>query len=430
MSTHTLTLPDTSGLSALGDATVLDLQRQVAEVRRRVDVVAASIAGELLRRSAPELGADGLAKKLGMRTPELLVSSLTGMSKAESRDMVQVGEVLDGGPDWLGAVGEAVSAGELSVGAAAAIRVGLGEPTDDVAVDDLADAAARLAHEMVGLPPEKVVERARFARDVLDVDHVRDREALLRSKRGMWATRMRDGNTRYTLIADPENAALIDDARDLVAGPKTRGVRFVDEAEQARAEAIQADPRTAEQLMFDAFMQMIRMGADADDGRIFGSRAPSVRVRTNYSDLVRDSGFAEIEGQSAVVSIATAKRIICTTGIIPIVFDPSGKLIDVAQDQRGHSARQRVGIAVRDGGCLIPWCDRPPSWSEIHHPQLWSKGGKTTMENGVCLCRAHHGWVHDTGREVILDNGIYYLVEPDGTKRVPLPSKARLAQVA
>jgi hypothetical protein len=51
------------------------------------------------------------------------------------------------------------------------------------------------------------------------------------------------------------------------------------------------------------------------------------------------------------------------------------------------------------------------------------------MPNGVCLCRAHHGWVHDTHREIILHNGMYYLIEPDHTTRTPLPSKSKIMQV-
>jgi hypothetical protein len=344
--------------------------------------------------------------------------------------MVRVGEVLGGDSPWLTAVSEAVAAGELSVGAAAAIRSGLGEPTVDVAADDLQDAAERLARDGRHLPPERMAQEARFARDLLDVEHVQDREALLRAKRGWWMTRLKDGSSKTTIISPPEDAAFLWDLRDRLVGPRTRGVRFIDDAEQARADAIVADERTTEQLAHDGLMVILQAGAEVDDGTILGSRKPSVRVKTTYSDLVRDAGYAEIEGETAVVSIATAKRIICTTGIIPVVFDPTGRLIDVAQDQRLHSPRQRVGYSIRDGGCLIPWCDRPPSWSEIHHAELWSKGGKSTMPNGVCLCRAHHGWVHDTGREIILHNGMYYLVEPDGTTRTALPSKSKIMQTA
>jgi hypothetical protein len=424
----TLLLPDTAHVAALSDEQVLAGQQQIAEIRRRVDAVAAVFAGELARRSVPELGKDGLARREGLRTPVKLVSFLTGVSTAEAGDLVRVGEVLGGESPWLAAVGDAVAAGNLSVAAASAIRTGLGEPTADVAADDLQDAAARLARDGKFLPPEKMAQEARFARDQLDVEHVQDREALLRARRGWWMRRLPDGLTKTTIISAPEDSAFLGDLRDRLVGPRTRGVRFVNDAEEARAEQIRADERTTEQLAVDGLMVILQAGAEADDGTILGSRKPSVRVKTTYADLKADAGFAEIEGETAVVSISTAKRVICNTGIVPVVFDPTGHLIDVAQDQRLHSARQRVGFSIRDGGCLIPWCDRPPSWCEIHHADPWSEGGKSTVANGVTICRAHHGWVHDTHRKITLgDDGIYYLIEPNGVASTPLPSKSKLA---
>ena len=58
--------------------------------------------------------------------------------------MVAVGAMLDEPAPWLAEVARGVEAGELSVGAAAAIQNGLGSPNADVAADDLADAAHTL----------------------------------------------------------------------------------------------------------------------------------------------------------------------------------------------------------------------------------------------------------------------------------------------
>ncbi|HET6625848.1 MAG TPA: HNH endonuclease signature motif containing protein, partial [Nocardioidaceae bacterium] len=35
-------------------------------------------------------------------------------------------------------------------------------------------------------------------------------------------------------------------------------------------------------------------------------------------------------------------------------------------------------------------CDRPPAWTEIHHPKAWAKGGRTDIGNGLPLCPPHH----------------------------------------
>ena len=230
----TVTLPDASYVVSLSDDELLAGQRQIAESRRQVDAAAAAFAGEIARRSAPEFGSDGLARRQGLRTPDKLVSYLSGTSGSEARDMVRVGEVIGGEAVWLAPVAAAVTAGELSVGAAAAIRAGLGEPTADIAADDLHDAAKRLARDGRFLSPEKMAQEARFARDQLDVEHVQDREAVLRAKRGWWMKRLPNGLSQSTIIHPPEEAALLWEIRDglvarelAVSGSSTRQSRPV-----------------------------------------------------------------------------------------------------------------------------------------------------------------------------------------------------------
>jgi hypothetical protein len=85
--------PAAGALRRLGDRELMDLQRELAAVRRRVDASSAAVAGELARRSARDLGYRGLAQSQGDRTPENLVSRLAGVSGPEARTMVSVGEV-------------------------------------------------------------------------------------------------------------------------------------------------------------------------------------------------------------------------------------------------------------------------------------------------------------------------------------------------
>src|SRR5687767_15152469 len=82
-----------------------------------------------------DAGDDGLAASTGARGPEGLVSSLTGKSARDSRDLVTVGRLLDAPPVWLTDVAAGVASGEVSVGAAAAIVTGLGDPTPSLGAD-------------------------------------------------------------------------------------------------------------------------------------------------------------------------------------------------------------------------------------------------------------------------------------------------------
>jgi hypothetical protein len=354
------------------------------------------------------------------------VATVTGLSVPEARAMITAGGALDAGAGWMRPVTTALVTGEVSVGATAAIRTGLGEPSDHVSADDLARAAERVLEESGGLPPEQVARRAREARDELDAASVTDRERLLRERRFLRLTPQDDGMTRIFGLLDPESAALVTDAIDLVPAPRRGGPRFVDERAQARAEAIVEDSRTTEQLALDALVQMVRIAGSADDGQVFGVQRPAVRVHVTLADLDRRRGAATLEGQTASVSAATAERIGCAEGFLPVLFEGSDAL-DLGRTQRRYSARQRDVLAAIWGGCPIPGCDRPPSWTEAHHINEWERDhGRTDVRDGILLCRHHHMWVHDIGARIARtegDHGSEYALHVPGDPPIRLETK-------
>jgi hypothetical protein len=71
--------------------------------------------------------------------------------------------------------------------------------------------------------------------------------------------------------------------------------------------------------------------------------------------------------------------------------------LEVGRASRVVSAAQRAALVVRDGGCAVPGCDRPPAWCEAHHLVHWLHGGPTDLENLALVCRAHHRAVHEGG---------------------------------
>jgi hypothetical protein len=387
---------DLSGLARASHQELMaGMQLWAGHVRHAESVVAA-FAGEIDRRSSRDAGYEGLAASTGARGPEGLVSTLTGKSARDARDLVTVGRLMDAPPVWLTDVAAGVTSGEVSVAAAAAIVTGLGVPSASLGADDLLDAAQTLVAETAGLPPEKVARRARELRDELDAAGVADREQALRDKRFLRLTPRPDGMTSIFGLLDPESAALVTDAIDCVTAPRRNGPRFLDDTERARADAIERDPRSTEQLALDALVEMVRISAAADPGRVFGVRKPAVRVHVDARDLERREGTGHLEGQTAAVSIATVERHACADGYIPVVFQ-SGGPIDVGLTQRLFTPRQRIALAATWGGCAHPDCDRPPSWTEAHHALEWDNGGPTDLANGVLLCRFHHLLVHNTG---------------------------------
>jgi hypothetical protein len=453
-------------------------QSAIAGARRDLDASAAVVAGEIAARSRPEAGHAGLAQQQGFRTAEALVQHATGSTAREAMALVRVGGMMHdsiadttGAPvnpiaePWLVPVGAAVASGALSVAAAEAIRAGLGGPNETVSIDVLREAAAALVRLDPTLNVDHMFRRARDARDDLDEAGIAIRERERRQLRSLRRWRKPDGMTRYMWDLDPESAALIDGIYDQLTSPRRGGPRMVDKAEQKRAEAARRDPRSTDQLASDGFLQLLTTGSSIDTGagagadtgtgigigtgtgssagtavssgtgpgpglrQLIGIRNPAVRVLVTAESLAGRSGHGHIEGHPDPVSIETVERIACTNGIVPIRFDPHGQAIDVGREQRLFTRRQRIGLAVRDGGCRWPDCERPPGWTEAHHVNHWQRDhGQTTLDNGILLCRHHHLLLHDNHWEITRRGADYWLtppknIDPNQTAR-PMPSKS------
>lgn len=409
----------------LDDTALIEAQRSLAEIRRRVDAAAAAVAGEIEHRSRRELGYDGLTQRLGARTPQKLIQLVTGVSSREANVLVRVGG-LEATSPWLRAVTSGVAAGHVSVEAADVIRGALGSPDDSVSESSLNEAATTLVHEMPGLTLERLAARARELRTELDLDHVRDREGQLREHRYLRLAPQMDGMTRISGLLDPESAATVVAAFDAATSPRRGGPRFVDKDAEAWAQRLVDDERTTDQVALDAFVDLIRLGTAADDGRVLGSRKPTVRILVTKAELDLGRGAGHIEGQSVPVSIETVKRRACSDGVVPIRFDGK-KAMDLGRAERFYLPRQNTLIAARDGGCIAPGCDRPPSWAETHHINEWQHGGKTDVADGVLLCRHHHLWLHNNGWRCIRRGDDYFFIPPVSIdpSRTPIPAQDR-----
>jgi len=417
--------------AALSDDDLMQTQRSLAEIRRRADAWSASVAAEIARRSRHELGDAGLARRVGARTPELLVQRLAGTSVHEAHTMVRVG-VLIAEPSALDAVGVAVSDGRLSLDAADAIRAGLDRVDDAVPVESVTDAAKSLLRDAASLTIEKLAARAREWGAELDEQHVLDRERALRDARYLRITPQRDGMTRLSGLLDPESAAVVVAAYDGATSPRRGGPRMVDPHEVARAAKLTDDPRSTEQIAIDAFVELVRLGTDVAP-EIVGTLPPAVRIVVTDRDLVRRSGRGWIEGQTAPLSISTVESELCNRGTVPIHFDSAGQIVNIGRTRRLFTPRQRVGLAVRDGGCRFPDCDRPPSWCEAHHIDEWFRDhGRTDIADGILLCRHHHLLIHNNEWRVTRDGAEYFVVPPRSVDAacapIPAPPKTRMVE--
>jgi hypothetical protein len=423
---------------SLSDDHLGDVARALADLTRLAGSRASIAAGEIARRSAPELGHDGLAQRSGHRTAIELVRAMTGATAREAATAVEAGllvqqtvpdaatgELFDDRP-WLLPVGHAIATGSLSPSAADAIRTGLGSPSNGVTTAELTIAAEQLCDEAQTLDADRLHRRARELRDLLDESGIADRERARRAQRGLRFWRRPDGMGRLTWDLDPESSAIVGEIFNRVTSPKRGGPRFVDPELQAEADAVRADERTPEQYASDAFVQLLRQGVDADPSRLLGGNPPAVRVLVAAESLNSHRGHGYLEGEHAPVSIETVERIACGAGTVPIVFDDRGEGMNVGREQRLFTSRHRTGMAARDGGCMWTNCDRPPSWTEAHHIDFWHRDhGETDVERGILLCKHHHLLAHDHGWEIRREHGTFWLIPPPTVDPAQQPRELR-----
>ncbi len=80
----------------------------------------------------------------------------------------------------------------------------------------------------------------------------------------------------------------------------------------------------------------------------------------------------------ARISAGAARRLACKAGIIAMVLNGDSIPLDMGREERLFSKHQRIALGVQYGGCAAVNCDRPPAWTEAHHPHSWPKAAAPT----------------------------------------------------
>jgi hypothetical protein len=212
--------------------------------------------------------------------------------------------------------------------------------------------------------------------------------------------------------------------------PRVTGPRFLDE-DECVAQMVTADTRTQAQKNADTITELIARATCADDmPRINGATA-TVNVHISVDDLEAGRGVGWIDGLEEPIPASTVAQLRCHSPIAATVFGDRGEVLYHGKTKRLFTPAQNRALAARDGGCVWPSCDRPPSFCETHHADEWASDdyppGRTDIDNGVLLCHFHHSHLHKAAWKLTMQSGVPHLIPPRyiDSEQTPIPTTRR-----
>ena len=373
---------------ALSDSELIAVNERYCRMRRMLDADQSQLAAEIARRSRPELGSEGLAKTQGYRNPTALIAATGGTSTGDAARLVKVGEATAPRQLLSGREG-ARTAPARRRGAGRRVADGAGGRGDHRAARPgrisrrgrrSATAEKTLVEQAPGLTMDQLNRVLVRAEAWLDPDGVAPRED---EKRGMEQLTMRevDGMFEFTGRLTPEHGAPFKTAIEALVSDEMRATR---DAQRDGTTDPDAPRRSVVQMQADALVRLCEhaLGCAHTQLPLHGA---TVVVRIDHDDLVDGTGFATIDGITAPVSVATARRMAAGGGVISCVLGGDSQILDWGRAKRLFTPTQRLALVERDGGCAM--CGAPPGHTKVHHIRWWARdAGPTDLANGVLLC--------------------------------------------
>ncbi len=225
------------------------------------------------------------------------------------------------------------------------------------------------------------------------------------------------------------HAALVRDRDDSVPGPAG--------PEQGSGPAGPPDPDRCREdprpTHADAFCSMAETALARGPTPRAGPDRHQLTVDVDLDLLARDGQGAARVRDGPALAPETARRLGCDASVVPIV-SAGGELLSVGRRTRSIPPHIRRALEVRDKGCRFPGCQNR-RWVDGHHIEHWAKGGETSLDNLVLLCRHHHRLLHEGGYSVerrAADDGLDFR-RPDGRAipvSPPLPPARKPRAVA
>ena len=369
-----------SGWSASDRSTALSA---LVDVRERISAALLDAAADWDRHDAWSVD--------GSLTPAQWLRSKTTLSATDSRQTVRSARLV-GRND---ALAKALAVGEITAGHVDVLSRHITPPRAELFdrnPDVLVDAARRL-----NVDDTNTVARrwAAYADDELNRGQPDD----LQGRRGVWFRQVGD-LTEGRILGTPEELAVLRNALDRLEPPDRNDTP--------------GGPRSLAQRRYDALVSLASLGLQNSTGRVDPDH--TINVVIDAATLAGDfdpDGRSDVPGWASVLP-TRVQRLLCNSWISRVIMNAEGEVLELGRRARLFSAAQHRAIMIRDDGCALACCDRPPEWCDAHHldPYGPPTDGETNLDNGIGLCRPHHTLVHNGWKPVKDADGNWYLVPP------------------
>jgi Domain of unknown function (DUF222)/HNH endonuclease len=339
------------------------------------------------------------------------------MGAGAATSCVRTARALFRGP--LAATAAALAEGAISPAHAQV----LAHSTQELPAQVTAEAEPVLLDVARRVDPPRLRRAVAHLRLVADPEGADAQAERRHQRRGLWLSPTWEGMVGVNGLLDPEAGQTLLAALEPLARP-----------------ANAADDRSGGQRRADALAELARRALEAGRLPRSGGVRPQLLVTVDLHTLLGGLGGVGGEAGGAVdgtwpLDPEACRRLACDGAVTRVVVtrqppghhapghdDPTGEdgglaaqlraaarllpptlggaptmPLEVGRTTRVVSAAQRAALVVRDGGCVVPGCDRPPGWCEAHHLVPWLEGGPTDLANLALVCRAHHRAVHEGG---------------------------------
>ena len=364
---------------------------------------------------------DHTAQQTGAASTSAWVATTTHSGSAAASAQVTLATAL---ADELPVTREALAQGSVSTAAASIIADTMRHLPDDLTPEERTRVEEHLVEDAQHLDPARLRKRATLAladagRSAVEAaDH---QEAVLeeQKRRAYNASRLTlhdnpDGTTTGRFTVPHSAGAILRKILQSMTAPRrdqqhTPGEAPADEGSSA-ADAVRARNTDWNHLDWQdkrgrAFVELLE---HLPTDQLTGTVAATIVVTMTLDQAMGAAAAAATGVSDQITTGATtidtghhltpsqARRLACHAGILPAVLDGASLPLDLGRRKRLYTNHQRTALATVYDECAALGCDRPYSWTELHHQHPWARGGSTDLKDAIPLCGHHHRRMHDS----------------------------------